>query len=369
MKIYNKTSKIIFIVILMTLLVSITGCSYFYPVNEYVYVPELIDKTELQRNYVTIKSGDIVNGETLGVDGFGSCIFINDPSKTTIVNAGLGYLYVDEIYVAMGQYVNEGDKLIKYTYEIDEDLEFDLSIAVRRSELKYEDALQKYSRGEISASTLNSYKVVYANAKDKLDALYAVEETYTLYAPCPGVIAKINGYISDPLETSDVSFYICSIEDGILLVSAPVTDVRAADAIYALKEGREVKMSNAENTIEYIMYVEMTNSNIIKLYSDYINELGGNSKVYMILEFKDGYVPEEVVFNENFIAVLIESASYEAILVPKSVVEFDTEGNAYVYVIGEQNTTEIRYIELGIDNGIYYEVTSGLNANDKVLSK
>ncbi|MFA7672593.1 MAG: hypothetical protein WCY62_01900 [Clostridia bacterium] len=369
MKTNNKVRKIILTVILLIILVSNTSCSYFYPVDKYVFVPELVDKSELKHNYITVTLGDIVNGATIGINGVGSCVFTNDPMKTTIANAGLGFQYADELYVAEGQYVNEGDKLIRYTYEIDTDMEFDLSIAARRAELKYEDALQKYSRGEISSSALNSYKVVYANAKDKLDALYAIEDTYTLYAPCSGVIARIEGYSVDPAETFDVSFYICNIEDGILLISAPVSNENAEDIIFSLKEGRNLEMSNADDTITYDMYVEMANVNIKKIYTDYISELGGASNIYMILEFKNGYIPEEITFNQNFSTVLIESASYQVVVIPISVMEFDSDYNPYVYVLGDQNTTEIRYITLGIGDGMYFEVTSGLSVDDKVLSK
>jgi hypothetical protein len=369
MKINNKARKILVIFILMAVLSSITGCSYFYPVNKDVFVPELVQKTELKHDYISITSGDIVNGATIGINGVGSCMFINDPIKTTIANADLGVQYVDELYVSEGQYVNKGDKLVKYKYEMDTDTEFDLSVAVRRAELKYEDALQKYNNGIITSSALNTFKVVYANAKDKLDAFYAIKETYTLYAPCSGVIARMDGYTVDPTAVCDVTFYICNLEDGILLLSAPSTNENASDILFSLKEGVEIKMSNADNTITYDTYVEMSNVDIKKIYADHLGELGGSTDNYMILEFKDGYIPAEITFNQNFSAVLIESAAYQVVIIPVSVIEYDSDHNPYVYVLGDQNTTEMRYLTLGIGDGIYREVTSGLSVNDKVLSK
>jgi RND family efflux transporter MFP subunit len=54
-------------------------------------------------------------------------------------------------------------------------------------------------------------------------------------------------------------------------------------------------------------------------------------------------------------------------VLPARAVRFDTEGNAFVYAVGEQETIEIVPVTTGIDDGTTIEIRSGIEAGQQVV--
>ena len=68
---------------------------------------------------------------------------------------------------------------------------------------------------------------------------------------------------------------------------------------------------------------------------------------------------------QNVEAIVEESD--DAIIVPRNLVQSDTEGN-FVYV-AKNDKAEKRYIQNGMTSGLYYKVNSGLNYGEELIVK
>ena len=119
-------NRIVIIIVISILLSLLSGCTYFYPSNGRYHdsTPSLMQQKEIELNLWTVKKGDIFEAYEVGADGDSHCIYVNDPKKTTIVKADIDPSIINKTYVKENDYVEEGEILIEYIYEMDKDTEF-----------------------------------------------------------------------------------------------------------------------------------------------------------------------------------------------------------------------------------------------------
>ncbi|HPJ75363.1 MAG TPA: efflux RND transporter periplasmic adaptor subunit [Clostridia bacterium] len=367
MKKMFKAKKILVLLMFLLSVSVLSGCTYFYPAEQKIYIPELIEPEKPDLLIIEIQKGDIVKGYLLGEDDQTFCEFVNDPTKTTFVNADIEEAYVKQIYVSEGDFVKEGDILIEYEYEFDKDTEFLLNIDKRRAELKYEKAVTQLEQGKLSSEALELYRNAYSTATSKLDEFYALEEKYTLRAPCDGTIVEIEGYSVSSNDKHNVTFQISNIEDGIIIIYADSNNDVAAFPLYIFSKGSKARISNEELGIEANAYVKYNNTDFKKNYEGYLDTIHGSNMVYMELEFEESSFPESINFNQTFTVSLIQKEIYDVVLVPRSAVEETAWDQYYVYKLNENNDLEKVIIEIGENNENYYEVKEGLEEGNKVL--
>lgn len=362
----NKIAVLILLTIIVSLL---SGCTYFYPIPDRIYEPELIKQKDIELDFAIINKGNILQEYTIGADEQSYCEYVNDPKKTTIVNAEIGIAKVKKIYVREGDYVKEGDLLIEYEYEADKDKEFALSISKRRAELKYESAKIQDSQNNISKDALMAFENSYLSAKSKLDEFYAQEEKYTLKASRSGYIARIEGYSPYVDSDQDVSFHICNIEDGFILLYANESNDIAVFQLYVFRDNAKAIIYNTELGINEEAVFKMNSATFEKQYVDNLDYFYGEHVVYLVLEFANKKLPEGIGFKQKFSASLIQKEVYDVILVPRNAVESTVWNEYYVYRISSDDTLEAVYIKVGEMDKSYYEVLEGLQVGDKVLLK
>lgn len=353
----------------------LSGCSYFYPTDGRYHdvEPSLIQQKEIELNYHTIKKGDIFEGYEIGADAENYCIYVNDPLKTTIAKADIDFAEIKNVYVKQNDYVEEGDILIEYLYEMDKDTAFKYDLAKRRAELRYENAYMQYMQGKITKETLDGFHKSYVTAKDNLDKFYANEEKYTLRAPCSGYIAKIVGDIVTTSFKRNIAFHICNIKDGLILLYASEDNEIAAYPFLIFSEGAKAELYDEETDTEYKATVDMSNMSFNKIYSEYLDSFYGSGILYMTLELEDNKLPENIKFNQRFSASLIKKQAKDILLVPTFLVETENTANSaepfnyYVYRISSDEVLERVYIEIGETFDNFYEVKDGLTEGDMVL--
>ena len=61
------------------------------------------------------------------------------------------------------------------------------------------------------------------------------------------------------------------------------------------------------------------------------------------------------------------SAKVAANMLPARAIRFGAEGNAYVYVVGQDDTVTVKDIQTGLDDGKSIEVRSGLEPGQRVI--
>ena len=370
-------NRIVIIIVISILLSLLSGCTYFYPSNGRYHdsTPSLIQQKEIELNLWTVKKGDIFEAYEVGADGDSHCIYVNDPKKTTIVKADIEPSIIKKTYVKENDYVEEGEILIEYIYEMDKDTEFKYNISKRRAELRYENAYMQYLQGKISKEILDSYNAAYVSAKNMQDEFYALEEKYVLRAPCSGYIAKIVGDIMSTDLKQNISFHICEMEDGLILLYAPEANEIAAYPFLIFTDGLRAKLYDNEAEKDYDTSVKMSNMTFNKEYSEYLNDFYGSGVLYMVLEIEGDNLPDNIGFNKTFTASLIKREAHDILLVAKYAVDvsksIDSNGSLeyYVYKMTSDETLERVQIKVGAVFDNYYEVKEGLLEGDMVLIK
>lgn len=66
-------------------------------------------------------------------------------------------------------------------------------------------------------------------------------------------------------------------------------------------------------------------------------------------------------------AVLNEGVDQQGMLLPQQALVRDAKANPTTYVVSEDNSVEVRPLELGRTSGAYWIVRSGLKAGDRVI--
>lgn len=363
----KRSSKFSFLILLILIMMFLTSCSYFYPINKKGNEIELLQQKNLKLNYLTLHKGDIFEGYTIGQDESSVCFFVNDPKKTYYAKADIEDALVEKIYVALGDYVKEGDILIQYQYDVDEDTEFILDLSMRRALLKYENSVEQFNKGFIKREEMDFFKNDYLKAKEKWDDFKALESKHTLRAPAQGYIANIQDYSTSYEVKQNVGFQISNKEDGFLLLFAAKSNENAAYPFYVFREGAKTRVTNKEETFDQDALVQMTNSTFLREYSEYPDSFFGENMIYMVLELENQEIKNDLNFQQTFVVSLINKEIRDVLLLPKDALETDSEGRSYVYKVTDDNNMDQQYVTIGEEDRNFYQIIEGLKEGDKVL--
>lgn len=336
-------------------------------------VPELLEPVTITESFRPVEYGDV--GEIKIENGIivpeEQCYFWTTP------------VYIKEIMVDIGQYVNEGDVLayadieqasyvltnlqnelanINANYEQDEaiyelkhkELEYVLQGAKERGLVdgiaKAETDLEILEENNRYDKMLHDYRVGQKNKSISKQAEIVADGK---------LVAKKSGYVSYIKDLSENSYATSS--DNVVVV---------ADYNNAYIEAPNIELSEQ-------------NTNLLKDYNRYYTEISGVR--YDLTEIK--YAPEELVATENKsmypymrfniedTSKLPEIGSSVPIFYSKDVVEnvliigndsiYDDEQGKYVY-IKDGDKKNIRYVELGKKGENYSQVISGLSEGELV---
>ena len=132
----------------------------------------------------------------------------------------------------------------------------------------------------------------------------------------------------------------------------------------AITEGQKARVvigsKEYTGTVKYVSRMATTDVNALGNAS----EAGGSIKGRIVLDNPD----ENIYVGVSAKAYIFIGESKGALTVPYSALCTDVEGD-YVYVVNADNVRERKDIELGLCSGEYYEVLSGLNEGDKVITE
>lgn len=250
---------------------------------------------------------------------------------------------VEKIFVRAGQFVKEGQIVLQFPTD-------NPSLQYQQAKVAYENALKTYNRfkellktGETSQQNYDNVETQFLVAKRNYEALKQI-----LFVEAP-----ISGYISNIYVTEGQQ-----IDIGKPLFTISVLDKVRAIAWANEKEIQYLKIGMVGKIIwnekEYpckVISVAMKMDDAMKGFRVEFEAANPN------LELKSGVTVEiklKVYENPN------------AIVIPKVLVEKDTQGNSYVYV-EENGIAKKRYIQVGRTSGVEVEVLSGLNDGEHLI--
>ncbi|MFA7673949.1 MAG: biotin/lipoyl-binding protein [Clostridia bacterium] len=374
----RKTKSILILFIIFSLMFSLlTGCTYFYPMESRYHKvqPELIQQKNIEWQFEEIKREDIFEGYNINSEIGSKCVFINDPQKTVTATSDIGSAKIKKLYVQLNDYVKEGDILVEYEYNINEDDEFKYNWAKRRAEINYENAYIQYQQGKISKQTLDTHHDNYVISKQLLDDFNALEGEYTLRAPYEGYIVGLEGDTLSTEEVSTLVFQICKIEDGFILAYVDENIETAAYPFSVCFENTKAELYDEESDTMYKGFVSMSNTNFKTNYRDDLRSgyFSGQRFLYLKLQFEDNKIPPDIKFHQEFDVKLIKREVSNVLVVSKGLVEIEKQATSeepaiyYVYKLLPDETVERVYIKVGEEFDTSFEILEGLSEGDMVV--
>ena len=295
-----------------------------------IVVPE--QEQQISYSTVTGKRGDVTSTK--------SVICTYQQQEETSVTVNISGKLVSEIEVEKGDKVSEGDLLIKLGGS-------DLEERIREAEYKIE-------RNKVLLSAIDD-KESYA-AEDledeiyidelKLKALYEELEGSRIFAPASGTVTWIKGQLKG--STSAEGEKVMTIVDEM-------------SCIFTLTKNRNTEYLKKDENV-------MMRINIGAAAGTYelmpVNTDEWGDKLFYALsdDYRDAVIP---VGSSGYIDVVL--AYKENVLKLPANVIHDIGEEHYVYVPGENNVREMRYVTIGIEGDDGTEILSGLSEGDVVL--
>lgn len=179
---------------------------------------------------------------------------------------------------------------------------------------------------------------------------------FELKAPISGVISKRHGVVGEFLKASNPVFSILDPKEVVLKVKVPETQ------IHRLGKSREAFFQRpGENRVFHPVLKEGGRF----LHSGL--EVEGLSRVIPLI-YKCPNKDKKLRIGMTLTVFLETHRSDDVIAAPDTaIVEEDGQAIAFVHISGE--TYEKRELTLGIRSGNWVEIKSGLNLNDRVVTK
>lgn len=251
---------------------------------------------------------------------------------------------IKKILVDVGDYVKEGQLVAEM--DVMNLLQVKLQLVNDSTELVRLKAL--YDEGGISRSDFEAAEMGYKVRKSSYENL--VENTY-LRAPITGVITARNYDVGD-LYSGQPLFVVQQITPVKLLVG----------------------ISESE-------YTKVKKGDRVKITADAFpgKEFAGKvDKIYPVIDPATRTFTVEVVVDNNykslrpgmFARVTVTFGVDTSVIVPDTAVIKQTgSGERFVYILNSDNTVTYKKVELGVRLGSEYQVLSGLQEGDKVVTE
>ncbi|MCX2841776.1 efflux RND transporter periplasmic adaptor subunit [Microbulbifer thermotolerans] len=244
--------------------------------------------------------------------------------------------------------------------------------ALRVAERNYRRGLQLVDQGAISQVQMDELTGTFEEAQSQVQAMRAnvdkaeLDLSYTeIYAPLTGLIGRTDytegslvGPATDPLAT------IVKMDPIYVLFEVP------EDRLYSVRVAEGQRRQEGLAPVQLDVRIEQPDGTFypyrgVIVFVD--NQIDPNTgSVAVRARFPN---PQQLLVQGQYARVSIRVfTGEEAIkpLVPQSAVMEDMQGR-YVYVLGEGNVAQKRYLELGQREGELWAVEDGIKAGETVI--
>ncbi len=338
----SKRSKIfrsLVTVFLATFLtVALSGC-YFFPKEEEVLAPPIKVPDEISYETIDVKRGTIEN--TIRCSGS----FVSVSQKDLFFEDRGGRL--KEVYAVLGQNVKKGDVLAEIdTENIVNDINLQ-ELAVKRSQLLYDDSKARYEIDGGSKTELEMAKLDYESNLLKLENLKTELQRARLVSPIDGQVVYVTN--------TKLGEYVNAYQTLVRVADPTQLQLRySQDKVNSFSLGMKatVKIDNEDYEAE----VTMTPAEAPE-------DADEQTKKSVFLKVDN--IPEGVKIGKNATISLTLEKQEDVIIVPKQVIN-NFANRKFVNVL-KDNIREERDIEVGIQNDTEAEVIKGLEEGELII--
>ncbi len=287
---------------------------------------------------------------------------------------------IEEVYVEGGDFVNTGDLLAKIKVVPNLAALNDARDAIDNAKITLDDQVRNYQRqkglfdkGVVSKADLERAQVTYDQAKQGYNAAlkrYDIVKTGT---------AKGFGNAANTLIRSTVSGMVLEVpvEVGNQVIESNnfnegTTIAAVADVEKMIFEGKvdESEVGKITENLPLEITVGAIENQVFDAVLDYIAPKGKEENGAIQFEIKGTLKKQDTVFIRAGLsanASIILARADSVLAIKEALVQFDDKTKKPFLEIetGEQSF-ERRDIELGISDGIFVEVKSGIDADTKI---
>jgi len=287
---------------------------------------------------------------------------------------------IEEIYVEGGDYVKSGDLLARIKVVPNLNALNDARNAIDEAKINLNDQKRNYDRqlslfnkGVISQADLERAEVTYDQAKQTYGAAnkrYDIVKTGTT----PGLSSAANTLIKStvtgmvlevPVEVGNQVIESNNFNEGTTIAAI-------ADVEKMIFEGKvdESEVGRIKEDLPLEITVGAIENRVFDAVLDYIAPKGKEENGAIQFEIKGTLTKEDTTFilaglSANASIILAKADSVLAL--KEALVQFDDDTKKpFVEVETSEQQFERRDIELGVSDGIFVEVKSGLTQEDKI---
>ncbi len=287
---------------------------------------------------------------------------------------------IEEIYVEGGDFVKSGDLIAKIKVVPNLNALNDAKNTIEDARINLEDQRRNfdrqselYSKGVVSKVDLERAQVTYDQAKQAYSAAnkrYDIVQTGTTRglsnAANTLIKATVSGMVLEvPVEVGNQVIESNNFNEGTTIAAI-------ADVDKMIFEGKvdESEVGKIKENLPLEITVGAIENKVFAAVLDYIAPKGKAENGAIQFEIKGTLNKGDTVFIRAGLsanASIILARADSVLAIKEALVQFDTETKKpFVEVAtGDQQFTR-KDLELGISDGIYVEIKSGLKAEDKI---
>ncbi len=287
---------------------------------------------------------------------------------------------IEEIYIEGGDYVKSGDLLAKIKVVPNLSALNDARNAIDEAKISLDDQRRNFERqsalfgkGVISQTDLERAQVTYDQAKQAYAAAnkrYDIVKTGTtsgLSSSANTLIrATVSGMILEvPVEVGNQVIEANNFNEGTTIAAI-------ADVDKMIFEGKvdESEVGKIKEDLPLEITVGAIENRVFDAVLDYIAPKGKEENGAIQFEIKGTLKKNDTVFIRAGLsanASIILARADSVLAVKEALVQFDGDTkDPYVEVETGQQQFERRNVELGVSDGIFVEVISGISEGDKI---
>ncbi|MEO0572316.1 MAG: efflux RND transporter periplasmic adaptor subunit [Bacteroidota bacterium] len=355
--------KSVTIAILIFIVVAFAGAMYYlYQKNSedpVVYETETAEKQNIVKK--TVATGSIL------------------PLEEVLIKPNISGV-IEEVYVEGGDYVNTGDLLAKIKVVPNLSALNDARDAIQRAKIdvenqkrNYDRQLSIFQRGVISKADLENAEVAYEQAKQTYKAAnqrFDIIKTGTSkgYGNQANTLIRstVSGMVLDvPVEKGNQVIESNNFNEGTTIASI-------ADVEKMIFEGKvdESEVGKIKEDLPLEITVGAIEDQVFDAVLDYIAPKGVEENGAIQFEIKGTLTKQDTTFIRAGLsanASIILARADSVLALKEALVQFDDDTKSpFVEIEVSNQQFERKDIELGISDGIFVEVKSGINTEDKI---
>ena len=298
--------------------------------------------------------------------GLGSVTAFNTVSLKTRIDG-----QITQVNFVEGQEVKEGELLIQidprpYQVALEQaqaNLQRD-EAQLNNAKVQYERMKALYEGGVIAKQDLDTQEASFGQYEGTIAADKAAIDNAKLNLAYTRITSPINGRIG--LRQVDIGNYVTAASGSSMAV---ITQMRPIAIIFTLPEDQlqAVRERMQKGTLQVDVYSRDDQSKLstgkLLTIDNLIDPTTGTAKFKAVFEN-----PDNNLWPNQFVNVhLLLETRKDAITAPVSAIQRGPQGT-FVYLLDDNNTVQVRPVQLALTQGNTVVIATGLQANERVVT-